>query len=188
MLYLTKSALYILALSIFVISNAKATSNLHVLKITDTLELEDNESGVDFDSLEIKLLCDAGIDPERARCKEFYLKVLDWLETPYRYGGNSKKGIDCSRLVIRLTKKIYYDSINGSAASIYNNCSIMERDQLAEGDLVFFKINRSYISHVGVYLYDGLFVHATVGKGVMVNSLDEEYYKKYFFGAGRNLN
>ena len=59
MLYLTKSVLYILALSIFAIANVKATSNLDVLKITDTLELEDNESGVDFDSLEIKLLCDA---------------------------------------------------------------------------------------------------------------------------------
>ena len=87
-----------------------------------------------------------------------------------------------------MTKNTYYESINGTAASIYNNCSIMGRDQLFEGDLVFFKIDRSYISHIGVYLYDGLFVHATLAKGVMVNSLDEKYYKKYFFGAGRNLN
>jgi len=188
MLYVKKSLLTIFTFFIIGVSSVEATSNYYVSKITDALELIGNSDDIKFDTLQSKLLRNAGIDPDKAMCKEFYLNVLDWLNTPYRYGGDSKKGIDCSRLVIRLTKKTYYDSINGTAASIYNDCSIMEIDQLVEGDLVFFKINRSYISHIGVYLYDGLFVHATLSKGVMVNSLDEKYYKKYFFGAGRNLN
>ena len=94
------------------------------------------ELALKYNKLEEKVeLMNKWVDKKKKK-----INVLDWLNTPYRYGGDSKKGIDCSRLVIRLTKKTYYDSINGTAASIYNDCSIMEIDQLVEGDLVFFKI------------------------------------------------
>lgn len=138
-----------------------------------------------IDSVLITGLSGYGIDKDLITCYPLYEKILEWMGTPYRFGGNSKKGIDCSRLVIQLTNGIYYDSINGSAATLYEASYKLGREELSEGDLIFFKINKSYVSHVGVYLQNDLFVHATRGKGVMVSSLTAPYYKKYFFGAGR---
>jgi len=138
-----------------------------------------------IDSVLISSLSGYSIDKDLITCYPLYEKILEWMGTPYRFGGNSKKGIDCSRLVIQLTNGIYYDSINGSAATLYEASYKLGREELSEGDLIFFKINKSYVSHVGVYLQNDLFVHATRGKGVMVSSLTAPYYKKYFFGAGR---
>lgn len=140
----------------------------------------------EIDSVLISGLSGYGIDKDLITCYPLYEKILEWMGTPYRFGGNSKKGIDCSRLVMQLTNGIYYDTINGSAATLYEDSYKLDREDLSEGDLVFFKINKSYVSHVGVYLQKDLFVHATRGKGVMVSSLNESYYKKYFFGGGRN--
>jgi hypothetical protein len=140
-----------------------------------------------IDSVLITGLSGYGIDKDLITCYPLYEKILEWMGTPYRFGGNSKKGIDCSRLVMQLTNGIYYDTINGSAATLYEASYKLDREDLSEGDLVFFKINKSYVSHVGVYLQKDLFVHATRGKGVMVSSLNESYYKKYFFGGGRWL-
>ena len=140
-----------------------------------------------IDSVLISGLSEYGIDKDLITCYPLYEKILEWMGTPYRFGGNSKKGIDCSRLVMQLTNGIYYDTINGSAATLYEASYKLDREDLSEGDLVFFKINKSYVSHVGVYLQKDLFVHATRGKGVMVSSLNESYYKKYFFGGGRWL-
>ena len=62
------------------------------------------------------------------------------------------------------------------------------KTKLREGDLVFFKIGRGYISHVGVYLSNNKFIHATsYGRTVTVSDLDEAYYKRYYFSAGRYL-
>jgi len=138
-----------------------------------------------IDSVLISGLSGYGIDKDLITCYPLYEKILEWMGTPYRFGGNSKKGIDCSRLVMQLTNGIYYYTINGSAATLYEDSYKLDREDLSEGDLVFFKINKSYVSHVGVYLQKDLFVHATRGKGVMVSSLNESYYKKYFFGGGR---
>ncbi|HRP84618.1 MAG TPA: NlpC/P60 family protein, partial [Saprospiraceae bacterium] len=63
----------------------------------------------------------------------------------------------------------------------------IRKNELKEGDLVFFKINGPKVSHVGLYLSDGYFVHATVKKGVMISSLSEPYYEKFYSGSGRVL-
>ena len=139
----------------------------------------------EIDSVLISALSKYGIDKDLITCYPLYTKILEWMGTPYRFGGNSKKGVDCSRLVIQLTNGIYYDSINGTAATLYETSHKLNNEELYEGDLVFFKINKSYVSHVGIYLQNDLFVHATRGNGVMISSLNESYYKKYFFSAGR---
>jgi lipoprotein Spr len=59
---------------------------------------------------------------------------------------------------------------------------------MEEGDLVFFKIEGNQVSHIGVYLQNNKFVHATTKKGVIINDLDELYYKKYYFKSGRINN
>ena len=60
-------------------------------------------------------------------------------------------------------------------------------NELQQGDIIFYKINGQKISHVGIYISKNHFVHASTSKGVMINSLDEPYYKKYYSGAGRVL-
>lgn len=114
-----------------------------------------------------------------------YAFIDDWYGTPYHYSGTTKKGIDCSSFTAKLQDEIFGKSISGSAASLYNLCKPIKKDDLQEGDLVFFKIGKSYVSHVGVYLMNHYFVHASTQAGVIISNLDEAYYTKYFYGGGR---
>lgn len=114
-----------------------------------------------------------------------YAFIDEWYGAPYKYGGRSKNGIDCSNFVSELYQNIYHLSVSGSSSSIYNQCKPLSRNALREGDLLFFKIEKDNISHIGVYLQNNKFVHATTKKGVMIDDLDEAYYKKYFYKAGR---
>ncbi|MCB0380115.1 MAG: C40 family peptidase, partial [Flavobacteriales bacterium] len=59
------------------------------------------------------------------------------------------------------------------------------REDLIEGDLVFFNIYKNQISHVGLYLQDGNFIHASTRSGVIISNLNEDYYNKYYFSGGR---
>lgn len=117
-----------------------------------------------------------------------YKEMQGWLGVKYQYGGKTKKGIDCAALVSHLCNQIYGTQLAGSAGHHFEKCVEITQEDLEEGDLVFFKINKSYISHVGLYLGNGNFVHATVSKGVMINNLSEAYYKKYYFTSGRIKN
>lgn len=117
-----------------------------------------------------------------------YKEMQGWLGVRYQYGGKTKKGVDCAALVSHLCNSIYGTQLAGSAGHHFEKCVEINQEDLEEGDLVFFKINKSYISHVGLYLGNGNFVHATVSKGVMINNLSEAYYKKYYFTSGRIKN
>lgn len=125
------------------------------------------------------------IDYNLISCYPLYYKISEWLEKPYKYGGNSKNGIDCSHFVSILTKELYFTPISGSSNKIYQTSYKISKENLREGDFVFFKINNKIISHVGIYLQNDLFIHATTAKGVIISSLKDPYYQKHFFGAGR---
>lgn len=114
-----------------------------------------------------------------------YRFMDNWLGTPYHYGGNSKAGIDCSRLSIQLLREVYQIDVTGSSAEIHARTKDAGQDALREGDLVFFKIGESAVNHMGVYLVNDKFIHATVQSGVTVSDLNEAYYRKYFYSAGR---
>jgi lipoprotein Spr len=126
-----------------------------------------------------------GVDEDRITNTRLYAFIDDWYGTPYKYGGKSKKGIDCSNFTATLYKEAYNKMISGSSASLYEQCKVVSTRDLEEGDLVFFKIEKDEVSHIGVYLQNNKFVHATTKKGVMIDDLDEAYYKKYFYKAGR---
>ncbi|MCL6099936.1 MAG: NlpC/P60 family protein [Bacteroidetes bacterium] len=114
------------------------------------------------------------------------LEVIKYLDTPYKYGGNGGKGIDCSAF----TKQVYENSLSldlpRSAREQYRVGDEISKDELKFGDLVFFNTTRrSYPGHVGIYLGENQFVHASRKLGVTVSSLDEAYYSKRYIGARR---
>jgi hypothetical protein len=126
------------------------------------------------------------IKEEMIYCFELYFQIYDWLGVKYSYGKDSKKGIDCSHFVSNIYRKVYGININGSSSSIFDGCFKVREEDLKEGDLVFFRINKKKkISHVGIYLQNRQFVHATIDRGVIISNLDENYYKKYFITGGK---
>ncbi len=117
-----------------------------------------------------------------------YDNLCEWLGTPYKYSGQGKNGIDCSGLVCRLMQAAYNIELQGSSRELYKKVESIKKNDLREGDLIFFKIRKGRISHVGVYLGKNKFVHASSSSGVIISDLDEAYYKKYYYSAGRLLN
>ena len=112
--------------------------------------------------------------------------VYDWIGTPYRFGGSSRRGIDCSAFTKQLYSEVFNIDIERSSRDIFSMVSPVKKDELKEGDLVFFKIHSRRISHVGIYLGNNRFAHASL-KGVAISSLDDAYYKRYYYRGGRML-
>src|SRR6185312_6875138 len=119
---------------------------------------------------------------------KLYHFIDDWYGTRYKYAGRTKSGIDCSDFVAILLKTVYNIDVSGAVTDIYKQCKPIKASELREGDLVFFKINKRALSHVGIYLQNHKFVHASVHAGVIIDDMNEDYYKKYFRVAGRILN
>lgn len=126
-----------------------------------------------------------GVDEKEISNIRLYKFIDEWYGVPYKYGGKTKSGVDCSGFAAALYQEVYKKTIAGSASSICSASESVSEKNLEEGDLVFFKINSDKVSHVGVYLRNRHFVHASTHKGVIISSLDETYYKKYFFRGGK---
>lgn len=117
--------------------------------------------------------------------KRLYDEFRRWQGTPYLHGGNSSKGIDCSGFVIKIYRKLFgillpRDTIQQAAMGI----SVSE-DRLRAGDLLFFSQYSKKINHVGIYLKDGKFIHASTSKGVMLSRLDLAYWQNAYRTARR---
>ena len=112
--------------------------------------------------------------------------VHDWIGTPYRFGGTSRKGIDCSAFTKQLYSDVFNLNILRNSRDIFSMVNPVSKDDLKEGDLVFFKIHSRSISHIGIYLGNNRFAHAS-SRGVAISSLDDAYYSRYFYKGGRML-
>lgn len=120
--------------------------------------------------------------------KKFIEAIAGWLGTPYHYGGTTKKGVDCSGFVKAIYNDVYNISLFRSADDIVKNCKLIDKKDLKTGDLIFFKIKSDKVTHVGIYLNNGKFIHASSSKGVIVDNMNYAYYIKYFYSGGRIKN
>ena len=110
-----------------------------------------------------------------------------WYGVPYHYGGVSRSGIDCSAFSSLLLSSVYNENkLPRMSADQYKATKRISKKDLQEGDLVFFHTygKGHRVTHVGVYLYNDRFVHASVS-GVQINSMAEGYYESHYVGAGR---
>jgi len=104
-------------------------------------------------------------------------EIIDgWIGTPYKYGQATKKGTDCSGFVGVVYKDVANVTIPRTTADLYN--SIVATKNLQEGDLVFFNYSGKKNSHVGIYLHNGKFIHASTSQGVMISDLNSAHYKQ----------
>lgn len=110
-----------------------------------------------------------------------------WYGVPYHYGGTSRAGIDCSAFSSLLLSSVYSENqLPRMSADQYKATNRIPKKDLQEGDLVFFHTygKGHRVTHVGVYLYNNYFIHASVA-GVQISNMGEGYYLTHYIGAGR---
>lgn len=110
----------------------------------------------------------------------------DWYGVPYKWGGTTKEGVDCSALV----RNVYQDAFGRRLPRVTDEQvqtgTRIPKSELRPGDLVFFRPQNEY-NHVGVYLGGEEFVHASSSKGVRDSPIDKNYWQKYYWTARRTL-
>lgn len=123
-----------------------------------------------------------------ALASEIIANAKQHIGTPYVYGGNKPGGFDCSGFTSYIMKQSGI-SLPRSTTEQYKVGSYVEKSDLKPGDLVFMaNTYRSGISHVGIYVGNGCFIHASSKRGITINDLSESYYVQHYYGARRVLN
>lgn len=121
--------------------------------------------------------------------EKILVEIIRYLNIPYKYGGNDRNGLDCSAF----TQNVFENSLNfklpcTAREQFYSTTNIKNNDTLKFGDLVFFNTTkRSYPGHVGIFIGNNLFAHASFSKGVTISSLKNSYFKRRYIGAVRVL-
>ncbi|MFB6324999.1 endopeptidase [Pantoea deleyi] len=110
----------------------------------------------------------------------------NWHGTPYRYGGMSRRGVDCSGFVYLTFRDRFALQLPRTTSAQSDIGTRISKDELLPGDLVFFKTGRGENGlHVGIYDSDNAFIHASTSQGVTRSSLDNVYWRKVFWQARR---
>lgn len=136
-------------------------------------------------AIKVKYATQLNVAPREIENEKLYSFIDEWYATPYKYAGSDKSGIDCSGFTSKLYETVYLKKISRASRDLYATSVEVKKENLKEGDFVFFKIESKNVSHVGVYLMNNKFVHASTKKGVIISDLNETYYQKYFFIGGR---
>lgn len=126
-----------------------------------------------------------GVSESDIKNEKLYQFINDWYGVKYKYAGKNKAGIDCSGLTSTLYSVVYKKTIACSTKDLVSEVKKIKESDLKEGDLVFFNTNGKSISHVGVYLQNHKFVHASTKKGVMISDMNEPYFKQTYVISGR---
>ena len=158
------------------------TKTVYVTKPEETTPAVENIS-----TLQTKYAALLKADADDVQNIPLYRNIDDWYGTHYRYGGSTKQGIDCSGFVQTIFISAFGITLPRTAREQYKYVKLISATQLKEGDLVFFNTTGG-VSHVGIYLQNNKFVHASVANGVTITDMYEPYYVKHFIGGGRIEN
>ncbi len=115
---------------------------------------------------------------------EFIKAISEWIGTPYKYGGSSISGTDCSGFVSSIYLKVFKIQLERTSLAMSQKARKIEKNNLLEGDLLFFTIEGNKVSHVGMHITEDYFIHASTKKGVVINGLKEPYYNSHFISYG----
>lgn len=123
---------------------------------------------------------------DKGKNKKLYAVIKPWMGVPYKYGGTTKQGVDCSGFVGNIYREAYGITLHRTANDMQQDVKKVSKSQLREGDLVFFVNSHGKVSHVGIYLHDGLFVHSSTSRGVIISPLSDSYWSQHFHCGGRH--
>jgi lipoprotein Spr len=142
-----------------------------------------------YDTIQLKYASYLKVPPDQLKDPALYQFIERWLHTPYKWGGIDERGIDCSAFLQRLFADVYLIQIPRTSIQQFFTDKVelfKSKQYLSEGDLVFFRtMNNKFISHVGLYLHNDMFVNSSSSKGVSIASLKDPYWKKRYVAAGR---
>ena len=126
------------------------------------------------------------VDPQEINNYPLYRFIDQWYGIPYKWGGDDNTGIDCSAFSQKLYGSVFRVEIDRTARQQHRSAErIKDPENAAEGDLVFFRMHHVRVSHVGVYLANGYFVHASRSQGVVISNLSSKYWHRRYAGCGR---
>ena len=168
----------------FKTSAAIAVNQVEISRKKSETKNEESAAIESFSSLQFKFAQLLDVDVEAVTNLILLKEIEKWLGTRYRYGGATNKGIDCSAYTGTLVHNVYGLILPRTARDQYADCIKLDKEQLQQGDLVFFN-TRGGISHVGMYLGNGYFTHASTSIGVTISNLSETYWNKKFVRGGR---
>mgnify|MGYP001179742983 CR=1 FL=1 len=124
------------------------------------------------------------ISEEAKRKKVLKRQYSKWVGTPYRYGGQTSRGIDCSALMVKVFGDAFNRQLPRTTIQQVKVGKAISKRHLQIGDLIFFKTGWNK-RHVGVYMGKGQFFHASVSKGVTISRLDKPYWAKRYWQSRR---
>ncbi len=135
--------------------------------------------------LQFKYAIITNIEVENLTNIPFLQMIDEWWGTKYCIGGQTKDCTDCSGFSCNIFKDVYNIQLPRTASDQFNACDKIDTANLQEGDLVFFHTYNRGISHVGIYIGNNKFVHASTSEGVTISDLTDKYWQPRFIAAGR---
>ena len=166
-------------------SKSIKVNDVPVVTKVNNVAMDESASTIEkLSAIQYKYAMMLDVDMESVENLSLFSFIEKWFGTHYRMGGTTEDGIDCSAFTSTLLSEVYGCSVPRTAHEQYGATEHVKKDDLKEGDLVFFN-TRGGVSHVGLYLANNYFVHSSSSQGVTISSLEDGYYARKFICGGR---